>query len=254
MPVWRTSPRNPFLSKAESEPQNAPVFHQALPALWKTGAFFFFSSGPWCGWQTRLRPPTTPAARRHIQQPLVAAAAEAQGDVVLCLHEFTVHQHIQQLQQLIGHLAPGGAGLFAGELLPGVAGVAPDRFVGVQGLEVAHKGQQLPLVFRLKGLAAQQGQPGNVVRLAGGEHLIAGGLVKGLAVGKIPGHGVEAAGAAVAAAGNKYAGAHAGPVGNVVILDGCVVHSDTPIKSSPSRGSWQCEALTERVTDAARGP
>ena len=95
-------------------------------------------------------------------------------------------------------------------------------------------------LIRLKGLAAQQGQPGNIVRLAGGEHLIAGGLVEGLAVGKIPGHGVEAAGAAVAAAGNKYAGAHAGPVGNVVILDGCVVHSDTPIKSSPSRGSWQC--------------
>jgi len=203
-----------------------------------------------------LPPHRLPGGQRpgHIQQPLVAAAAEAQGDVVLCLHEFTVHQHIQQLQQLIGHLAPGGAGLFAGELLPGVAGVAPDCFVGVQGLEVAHKGQQLPLVFRLKGLAAQQGQPGNVVRLAGGEHLIAGGLVEGLAVGKIPGHGVEAAGAAVAAAGNKYAGAHAGPVGNVVILDGCVVHSDTPIKSSPSRGSWQCEALTERVTDAARGP
>ena len=203
-----------------------------------------------------LPPHRLPGGQRpgHIQQPLVAAAAEAQGDVVLCLHEFTVHQHIQQLQQLIGHLASGQAGLLAGKLLPGVAGVAPHRFVGVQGLEVAHKGQQLPLVFRFKGLAAQQGQPGNVVRLAGGEHLIAGGLVEGLAVGKIPGHGVEAAGAAVAAAGNKYAGAHAGPVGNVVILDGCVVHSDTPIKSSPSRGSWQCEALTERVTDAARGP
>ena len=226
MLVWRTSPRNPFLSRAESEPQNAPVFHQALPALWKTGAFFFFSSGPWCGWRTRLRPPTTPAARRPGSLAHPAAA---------------------------GCCCRGSAGRCRA-LLPGVAGVAPDCFVGVQGLEVAHKGQQLPLVFRLKGLAAQQGQPGNIVRLAGGEHLIAGGLVEGLAVGKIPGHGVEAAGAAVAAAGNKYAGAHAGPVGNVVILDGCVVHSDTPIKSSPSRGSWQCEALTERVTDAARGP
>ena len=37
----------------------------------------------------------------HIQQPLVAAAAEAQGDVVLGLHEAAVHQHVQKAQQLV---------------------------------------------------------------------------------------------------------------------------------------------------------
>ena len=40
----------------------------------------------------------------HIQQTLVAAAPEPQGDIVLCLHELAVHQHIQQAQQLVREL------------------------------------------------------------------------------------------------------------------------------------------------------
>ena len=141
------------------------------------------------------------------------------------LHESAVHQHIQQCQQLVGRLAPRGAGFFAGKLFPSVAGVAPHRLGGVQRLEVAHKGQQLPLVLRLKGFAAQQGEPGDIVRLAGGKYLVAHGLIKGLTVGKVPCYGVEAARAVVAAAGHKNAGAHPGAVGDIVILDVCVVHS-----------------------------
>ena len=68
----------------------------------------------------------------HIQQTLVAAAPEPQGDIVLGFNKFAVHQHIQQAQQLVGGFAPGKAWLFAGQLLPGVAGVAPDRFMGVE--------------------------------------------------------------------------------------------------------------------------
>ena len=65
----------------------------------------------------------------NIQQTLVPAAPEAEGDVVLSLHEAAIHQHIQQTQQLVGDFAPRVAGDFAGQLLPGVAGVAPDRFL-----------------------------------------------------------------------------------------------------------------------------
>ena len=165
----------------------------------------------------------------YIQQALVAAAAEAQRDVVLGLHESAVHQHIQQRQQLVGHLAPRGAGLFAGKLLPSVAGVAPHRLGGVQRLEVAHKGQQLPLVLWFKRFAAQQGEPGDIVRLAGGEYLVAHGFIKGLTVAKVPCHGVEAARAVVAAAGHKNAGAHPGAVGDIVIFDVCVVHAHVPV-------------------------
>ena len=89
--------------------------------------------------------------------------------------------------------------------------------------------QQLTLVLWFKGFAAQQGKPGDIVRLAGGEYLVAHGLIKGLTVGKIPCHGVEAARAVVAAAGHKNAGAHPGAVGDIVIFDVCVVHADIPV-------------------------
>ena len=57
----------------------------------------------------------------HIQQPLVPAAPEAEGDVVLGLHKAAVHQHIQQAQQLVGDFAPGVAGDRPGQLLPSTA-------------------------------------------------------------------------------------------------------------------------------------
>ena len=160
----------------------------------------------------------------NIQQTLVPAAPEAEGDVVLSLHEAAIHQHIQQTQQLVGDFAPRVAGDFAGQLLPGVAGVAPDRFLRVKGFEILHKGHQLPLVLRLHRLAAQQGEARDIVRLAGGEHLVADGLVEGLAIAEIPCHLIEAAGAVVAAAGNEDAGADARPVGDVVIFNSRVVH------------------------------
>lgn len=75
----------------------------------------------------------------NIQQTLVPAAPEAEGDVVLSLHEAAIHQHIQQTQQLVGDFAPRVAGDFAGQLLPSVAGVAPDRFLRVKGFEIFTK-------------------------------------------------------------------------------------------------------------------
>ena len=94
----------------------------------------------------------------------------------------------------------------------GVARVAPDRFVGVQRLEVADEGQQLPLVGRLHRLAPQQGQPRDVVGLAGGEDLVAHLFGERGAVAEVPGHFVETAGAPVGASRHKQAGAHAGTV------------------------------------------
>ena len=37
----------------------------------------------------------------NIQQTLVPAAPEAEGDVVLSLHEAAIHQHIQQAQLML---------------------------------------------------------------------------------------------------------------------------------------------------------
>ena len=102
-----------------------------------------------------------PAAseRGYVQQALIGTAPEPQRDVIIRLDEPAVHQDVQQAQQLVGDFAPGVAGDGAGQLLPGVAGVAPYRFVGVQRFEVAYKGQQFPLVFRLHRLAPSRDSP-----------------------------------------------------------------------------------------------
>ena len=73
-------------------------------------------------------------------------------------------------------------------------------------------------------VTAQQGDACNIVGLAGCKDLVAHGLVEGLTVPEIPCHLVEAARAVVPAARNKDAGAHPRPIGNVVILDCCVIH------------------------------
>ena len=91
----------------------------------------------------------------NIQKPLVAAAPEAQGDIVLGFHKAAVHQNIQQAQQLICDLTAGRAGNTAGQLLPGVTRIAPDALIRVQRPEVADEGQQFPLILRLKRLTAQ---------------------------------------------------------------------------------------------------
>ena len=143
---------------------------------------------------------------------------------MLSLHEAAIHQHVQQTQQLVGDFTPCGTGNLASQLFPCVAGVAPDGLLRVEGLEILHKSHQLPLVLRLHRFAAQQGEARDIIRLAGGEYLVADGLVEGGTVAKVPCHLVEAAGAVVAAPGDEDAGANPRPVGDVIIFNGCVVH------------------------------
>ena len=185
-----------------------------------------------------------------IQQALVGAAAEAQGDVMLGLNEAAIDQNIQQLQKFVGDFAPGGAGFPAGQLLPSVAGIAPDRFVRVECLEVADEGQKLPLIFRLHRLAAQQGQARDVVRLAGSKDFIPDGFIKRFAVSKVPSDLIEAAGTMMAAARDEHAGTDAGAVCDVIIFDGCVIHMRFFLQKAPPCG----RAEMTKITDAGRGP
>ena len=76
---------------------------------------------------------------------------------MLGFHKAAIYQNIQQAQQLVGDLTAGRAGNIAGQLFPGVTRIAPDALIRVQRPEVADKGQQLPLILRLKRLTAQQG-------------------------------------------------------------------------------------------------
>ena len=106
---------------------------------------------------------TGSAGAVHINDALIAGAAEPQADVVLVLHEVAVHEHIYILKELVGHLAASAAGP-QNFLLKMVAGIAPDGLAGVQRLDVFDEGQQFPLVFRLERLAAQQRQAVDVAR------------------------------------------------------------------------------------------
>ena len=70
-----------------------------------------------------LPPDRLPGGERfgNIQQTLVPAAPEAEGDVVFGLHEPAIYQNIQQLQQLVGDFAPAGCQNRTGQLFPSVA-------------------------------------------------------------------------------------------------------------------------------------
>lgn len=99
----------------------------------------------------------------QVDQTLVGAAAEAQGDILQLLHIAAVNQNIQQGEQFIRRLTAGMAALRQ-QFVVGEAGKAPDGLSGKSGADPADKGEQYPLVFRLKGLAAQQGKTVDIVR------------------------------------------------------------------------------------------
>ena len=160
----------------------------------------------------------------EVQDALVARPAEAQADVVLVLEEGAVHQHVDQAEHLVGDLTPGMAGLQQLGFVD-VAGIAPDGLVGIEHPHIVQEGHQRPLVLRLEGFPAQQRKPVDVLRGQAAQDLVAHRLVKGLAVVKIPGHGVEAVGAVPPAARDKQARADAFPVGDITVFDRCVIHS-----------------------------
>ena len=57
----------------------------------------------------------------HVDQPLIAAAAKAQRNVVERLHKFAVHQHIKEGKQRVRGLAAAAGFARAGQLLVGIA-------------------------------------------------------------------------------------------------------------------------------------
>ena len=165
----------------------------------------------------------------QVDDALVAGPAEPQADIVLILHEIPVHQYVDVLQQLVGHLAATGAGLQNFRLIM-VAGIAPNGLLGEQYLYILYKGQQFPLVLRFQRLAPQQRKAVDVLRLQAFQDLVADLLGKRFAIMEIPRHRIETVGAVAPAAGDKQAGAHALAVGDVAVLDGCVIHTgQTPL-------------------------
>ena len=81
-------------------------------------------------------------------------------------------------------------------------------FFGVRRPDLPRQREQPRLVFRLKGLAAQICDPADIVRGHEGQNVLHHGLVKRLAVGKVPGLGVEAVLAVVPAPGHEQTHPH----------------------------------------------
>ena len=192
------------------------------------------------------------AAGVQVDKALVGASPEPQGNVLEFFHKPPVHQHVQQREHLIRHLA-AGMGAVGGQLLIGKAAEAPDGLVGVRGPDPVQKGHQAPLVLRLEGFSSQQRQP---VDIAGGEQVQERCLRlfrEGLAVVKGPGLGLKAVFAVVGAAGDEQRHPDPFTVGDVTVFDLSVIHHGL-LSKSPRREDVGCFENWGNFTDAAPGP
>ena len=163
----------------------------------------------------------------QVDEPLVGTAPEPEGQVLQLLYEAAVHQHIQQGEHLVCHLAAGMSAV-RGKLLIGEAGEAPDGLVRIHLPDPPEKGHQGPLVLRFKGLAPQQCQAVDVDRGEQGEQIILRLGGKGLAVAEVPGLGLKAVLAVIGAARDEQGDPHSLAIGNVAVFDLTVVHDSPP--------------------------
>ena len=93
----------------------------------------------------------------QVDEALVGGAAKTKGNVFQFLYELSVHQHVDEGEQLVSDLAPGPAFPQQVALIP-IAGVGPDVLLRETLPHPAQEGEQGALVLGLKGFAAQQGQ------------------------------------------------------------------------------------------------
>ena len=107
------------------------------------------------------------------------------------------------------------------------AGEAPNVLVGVFIPHFAQEGQEVALVLRLKGLAAQHRQAADEGLVQLSEDLGLRLVGEFPAIAEIPGLGLEAVGAVVGAAGYEQRDADACSVGNIVFFQLSVIHGKT---------------------------
>ena len=160
----------------------------------------------------------------QIDDALVAAATELEGDVLFLPEEAAVYQNINAVQEVVCHLAAGVGAILQQLVLQSETGEAPDILPGLAAADLPQEGQQVPLVPRLEGLATQHRQAidEGLVQLT--EDLRLRLVGEGPAVAEVPGLGLEAVGAVVGAAGDEQRHPHSGSVGNITFFQGSVVH------------------------------
>ncbi len=167
----------------------------------------------------------------QVDDALVGAAAELEGDVLLRLEERSVDENVRERQHLVRHLgAPARLGLKVG--LEDASGVYPQRLRVAELLaEAPEERHQRALVLGLHRLAAEQGEPVDEVGLEGGEDLVLRLLRERLAVGEVPRRLVEAPLAVVRATRDEEGDPHSLSVRDVAGSYRRVVHDTCRTRS-----------------------
>ena len=160
----------------------------------------------------------------QIDDALVAAAPELEGDVLFLPEEAAVHQNINAAQEVVCHLAAGVGAILQQLVLQSETGEAPDILPGIAAADLPQEGQQVTLVPGLEGLATQHRQSADEGFVQLPENLRLRLVGEGPAVAEVPGLGLEAVGAVVGAAGDEQRHPHPGSVGDITFFQGSVVH------------------------------
>lgn len=160
----------------------------------------------------------------QIDDALVAATPELEGDVLFLPEEAAVHQNIDAAQEVVRHLAAGVGAILQQLILQPEAGEAPDILPGIAAADLPQEGQQVALVPGLKWLTAQHRQSADEGLVQLPEDLRLRLVGEGPAVAEVPGLGLEAVGAVVGAAGDEQRHPDSGSVGDITFFQGSVVH------------------------------
>lgn len=99
----------------------------------------------------------------HVDQPLIRGTAEAQGNIVQCLHVPSVHEDIEKIEDLCGHLT-ARMRAWRCQLLVRKAGKRPHGFLRVGFPHTAKKRKKCALIRRLKRLAAEDSESADIGR------------------------------------------------------------------------------------------
>ena len=111
------------------------------------------------------------------------------------------------------------------QLLPSIARVSPDILIRASLLYPTKKRQQDSLALWLKGIAAKQRQPINVIWPEKLQYMIFRFFTKGLSIVKSPSFWLETAGAAISAARYEKADPDTQTVCNIAVFNCTVIHS-----------------------------
>lgn len=134
----------------------------------------------------------------HINDSLIGTALPVKGGVFLFFYKRTVHQYVCQ-----GHKRK----VFY--FLPKIAGIDPDGLVREGLMDLFYESSDLVPVGHVEGIAAAHGNAGDVGLTEFGKQLLSGRIVEGDPAADIPGDGIVAVLAAMAAACHPQDGAQA---------------------------------------------